>query len=54
MLGFSQDYITVDNTDQDQVPNVNSVIKKLQQNKLIIMHAGQVCKGSGNCSQSIS
>lgn len=50
MQGFSQAGITVFFADQEKVPNVKSVIKNLQENKLVKMHADQVCKGSGNCN----
>lgn len=49
MQGFNQAGITVYYADLDQVPDVKSVIAKVQENKLVKMHADQVCKGSGNC-----
>lgn len=49
MQGFHAAGITVYYAAQATNPDVQSVIKSVQENKLVIMHADQVCKGSGNC-----
>jgi len=49
MQGFNQANITVYFADQKKVPDVKSVMNNLQENKLVKMHADQICKGSGNC-----
>lgn len=50
MQGFSQAGITVYFANQEQAPDVKSVLRNMQDNKLIIMHPDQVCQGSGNCN----
>jgi len=50
MQGFSQAGIKVYYADQEKVPNVNSVVENLKNNKLVVMHADQACNGSSKCS----
>lgn len=49
MQGFSQVGITVYYADQENIQDVGSVVEGFKNNKLIIMHPDQVCKGSGDC-----
>jgi predicted Fe-Mo cluster-binding NifX family protein len=49
MQGFSEVGITVYYADQDQVPDVKSVMENLQEGRLVVMHPEQVCQGSANC-----
>lgn len=49
MQGFAQAGIDVYFSVQGTVQNVQSVVDKFTNNQLPLMHADQVCKGSGNC-----
>ena len=50
MQGFSQAGITVYFANQEQAPDVKSILLNMRDNKLIIMQPDQVCQGSGNCN----
>ena len=49
MQGFNQVGIKVYFANKEMLPNVEAVVDGYANNKLILMHADQVCKGSGNC-----
>ena len=49
MQGFNEVGIDVYFANRESLANVEAVIKGYKENKLILMHADQVCKGSGNC-----
>lgn len=49
MQGFHQHGIKVYFASKQMLPNVAAVVDGFFNNKLVLMHADQVCKGSGNC-----
>lgn len=49
MRGFADVGITVYFADRSSMKTVQDVVGGLMANKLPVMHADQVCKGSGNC-----
>jgi predicted Fe-Mo cluster-binding NifX family protein len=49
MRGFADVGITVYFADRSSMKTVQEVVGGLTANKLPVMHADQVCKGSGNC-----
>ena len=49
MRGFADVGITVYFADRSSMETVQDVVGGLNDNKLPVMHADQVCKGSGNC-----
>lgn len=49
MQGFNEVGINVYFANRESLPDVDAVIKGYREKKLILMHADQVCKGSGNC-----
>jgi predicted Fe-Mo cluster-binding NifX family protein len=49
MQGFTDAGIGVYFADRNSFLNVEDVLKQFVENKLPVMHATQVCKGSGNC-----
>jgi predicted Fe-Mo cluster-binding NifX family protein len=49
MRGFADAGITVYFADRSLMKTVQDVISGLTANQLPVMHADQVCKGSGNC-----
>ena len=49
MRGFADVGITVYFADRSSMKTVQDVVGGLNANKLPVMHADQVCKGSGNC-----
>jgi len=49
MRGFADAGITVYFADRSRMKTVQDVISGLTANQLPIMHADQVCKGSGDC-----
>lgn len=49
MRGFADAGITVYFADRGSMNTVNDIVRGLKNNQLPIMHADQVCKGSGDC-----
>ncbi len=49
MRGFADVGITVYFADRNSMKTVQDVVNGFTANRLPIMHADQVCKGSGNC-----
>lgn len=49
MQGFAQAGIEVYFANRETVQDVKSVVRLFSEKQLPIMHANQVCKGSGNC-----
>ncbi|MGB3225871.1 MAG: NifB/NifX family molybdenum-iron cluster-binding protein, partial [Desulforhopalus sp.] len=49
MRGFADAGITVYFADRNNMKSVQDVVSGLTANKLPVMHADQVCKGSGDC-----
>ena len=49
MRGFAEVGITVYFADRSRLTTVQDVVDGLTTNALPVMHADQVCKGSGNC-----
>jgi predicted Fe-Mo cluster-binding NifX family protein len=49
MRGFADAGITVYFADRNSVKTVQDVVHGLAANRLPVMHADQVCQGSGNC-----
>jgi predicted Fe-Mo cluster-binding NifX family protein len=49
MQGFAQAGIDVYFAGREEVTDVQTVVEKYTANQLPVMHADQVCKGSGNC-----
>lgn len=49
MRGFADVGITVYFADRSRLATVQDVVDGLTTNALPVMHADQVCKGSGNC-----
>ncbi len=49
MQGFNEVGIKVYFANKETISDVDGVITGFADNKLILMHANQVCKGSGNC-----
>jgi len=49
MRGFAEVGIKVYFANRETVPTVNAVISGLAANQLPVMHADQICKGSGDC-----
>lgn len=49
MRGFTDAGITVYFADRSNMKTVKDVVGGFQANRLPVMHADQVCKGSGNC-----
>ena len=49
MRGFADVGITVYFADPNSIKSVREVIEGFAKNCLPVMHADQVCKGSGNC-----
>jgi len=49
MRGFADAGITVYFADRNNMKSVQDVISGLTANQLPVMHADQVCKGSGDC-----
>jgi predicted Fe-Mo cluster-binding NifX family protein len=49
MQGFAEVGIKVYFANRDAVPSVGAVIDHLAAKQLPVMHANQVCQGSGNC-----
>jgi len=49
MRGFADVGIAVYFADRNVVKTVTEVVEGLADNRLPVMHADQVCKGSGNC-----
>jgi predicted Fe-Mo cluster-binding NifX family protein len=49
LRGFADVGITVYFADRSSMPGVGEVVDGFAANRLPVMHADQVCKGSGNC-----
>ncbi len=49
MRGFADAGISVYFADRESMKNVREVVDGFTANRLPVMHADQVCKGSGNC-----
>lgn len=49
MQGFAQVGIDVYFSNQGTDHDVQAIVEKFTDNELPLMHANQVCKGSGNC-----